>query len=211
MGAAIVLIVFSNPFLLNLYARVWEVGRAPLKQGKIYDAAIVLGGFTGEDKHGNGYFNEHSNRLIKTVLLKTTGRVTHILISGGNNDLNPDKFTEGAWVRKTLLEMNFPDSTILIDRRSKNTTENALFSKRSLDSAHLHSPYLLVTSGFHMRRALYDFRKKGVDVIPCPSDKLAKDARIMFGDYFVPDVGILVGWNYYIKELFGLAIEHLKP
>jgi uncharacterized SAM-binding protein YcdF (DUF218 family) len=210
LGAPIVLLVFSNPFLIYLFASNWDVPPAPLSKGKVYSAAIILGGFTSEDLNGDGYFNEHSDRLIEGMRLKTTGRVSHIMMSGGNNAIDADSFTEGGYVKKVLREFNFPDSIILTEEKSKNTRENAAETKEVLGHAHLQPPYLLVTSAFHMRRAEYIFKKKGMDVIPYPCDYIAAKSKPGLLDYFVPNVYTLYSWNFYIKEVFGLAVAHVK-
>jgi len=80
VGAVIILFVFANPFLLYLFARNWDVPPAPLTKGKVYSAAIILGGFTDEGSNGNGYFNDHSDRLIEGMRLKAIGRVSHIMM-----------------------------------------------------------------------------------------------------------------------------------
>src|SRR5258708_5629270 len=78
------LIIFSNPLLLYLFAKNWDINPVPLNKNKIYSAVIVLGGFSGEDKNGNGVFNQEADRFIQGVKLKETGQVSHILISSGN-------------------------------------------------------------------------------------------------------------------------------
>jgi uncharacterized SAM-binding protein YcdF (DUF218 family) len=61
-----------------------------------------------------------------------------------------------------------------------------------------------------MRRALYDFRKRGLDVIPYPCDYLAGNAQIGFLDYITPNAQVLYDWDYYLREVVGLCVEHLK-
>ena len=209
VGAVIILFVFANPFLLYLFARNWDVPPAPLTKGKVYSAAIILGGFTDEGSNGNGYFNDHSDRLIEGMRLKAIGRVSHIMMSGGNNAFSADQFTESGYVKKVLREFNFPDSVILIDEKSKNTGENAADTKLVLANANLQPPYLLVTSAFHVRRAQYIFKKKGMDVIPFPCDYIAAKSNPGVLDYFVPNIYTLYSWNFYIKEVFGLALAHV--
>lgn len=51
-------ILFSNPFLLNRFARWWDVKETSLPSSAMYSCVIVLGGFTAEDEHRNGYFSE---------------------------------------------------------------------------------------------------------------------------------------------------------
>ena len=211
IGAIAVLFLFSNRYLLNSFARAWDVEAAELPTRKVFSAAIMLGGFTGENLKRQGYFNDHSDRLVEGLYLKNSGRVSHLIITGGNNRPDASNFTEAKWVKKIMLEMNYPDSTVLIDQRSTNTNENAIFTKQLLDSAHLKPPYLLVTSAFHMRRALYIFKKKGIPVIPYPCDYLAGNSSTRFFDYFVPNASVTYAWNYYLKEVVGIVVEHLKP
>ncbi|HTI57831.1 YdcF family protein [Mucilaginibacter sp.] len=210
VSAVVILFLFSNMFLLNTYARWWDVSPAPLEKGKVYSAAIILGGFTSEDNKGKGFFNERSDRLIEGMHLMATGRVSHIMMSGGNRDAPAAQFTEGAWVYKTLKEFNFPDSALLVEHRSINTTENAEYTRQVLQQGHLKGPYLLVTSAFHMRRALYIFRKKGVDVLPYPCDYVAGNTNTATLDNFIPNLYALSTWNFYIKELLGMVVAHVQ-
>ena len=206
----VLLIIFTNPYLLHLFAKSWDIGPAPLDKGKIYSAVIVLGGFSGEDKNGNGVFNEYADRFIQGVKLKEEGKVSHILISSGNGNLQQTNFKEAAWAKGVLKDFNLPDSAILIEQRSRNTFENAAFSKQVLEKTHLKPPYVLVTSAWHMRRAFYIFKKEGLDVIPYPSGHIAGDSNLGFTDYVMPDAGALSGWSMYLKELVGLVVAHLK-
>lgn len=207
--AFIFLMVFSNKFLLEMYARAWTVDPVPLEKGKVYSAAIILGGFTNETKDGTGFYNDHADRLLEGVKLRLSGKVASILISGGNERPN-DGFTEADYVHQTLREMNFPDSTILVENKSTNTVTNAKFSRKMLDAKHLKPPYILVTSAFHMRRSMYIYKANGMDVIPYPCDYIGGNNKLNVSDYFLPSGDTLYHWNYYIKEFFGLIVAHIK-
>src|ERR1700761_4614884 len=87
IAAVVLLIIFSNHFILYLYAKNWDIYPVPLVKGKVYSAGIILGGFSGEDKNGNGFFSESSDRFIQALKLKATGQISHILISSGNGNL----------------------------------------------------------------------------------------------------------------------------
>ena len=208
--AVLLLVVFTNPCLLYLFAKGWDIGPVPLTKGKVYSAVIVLGGFAGEDKNGGGVFNGSADRFMQGLRLMEQGRVSHILISSGNGNLQQDNFKEAAWAQGVLKEFNLPDSTVLIEQESRNTFENAVFSKDLLAKTHLPPPYLLVTSAWHMRRALYIFKKAGMDVIPCPSGHITGDSKLSASDYVMPDAGVLAEWNMYLKEWVGLLVAHLK-
>jgi uncharacterized SAM-binding protein YcdF (DUF218 family) len=207
--AMIILIVFSNKFLLEMYSRAWNVEPVPLEKGKVYSAAIVLGGFTSESRYGTGFFNDHADRLVEAVTLKSTGKVATILVSGGNEQPNGG-FTEAGYVHRALREMNFPDSVILVENRSTNTVTNAKFTREVLDAKHLKGPYVLVTSAFHMRRSMYIFKKNGMDVIPYSCDYIAGNNHLPLSEYIVPNVNTLYDWSYYLKEFFGLIMTHVE-
>ena len=207
--AVILLYIFSTPLFLNLFARAWSI-KAPLaKAAEVYSCAIVLGGYTSIHQNGDGYFNGASDRFIEGVKLFNLGIVTHLLISGGNGNLVPGKFREANWTKKQLLIFKVPDSSILVENNSRNTIENAVFSKQILQKSGLKPPYLLITSDFHMRRAFMIFKKEGVQVVPYPCDYSVGQGRISFGD-LLPD-GISWGqWNIYLKELVGYVVDKWK-
>ena len=204
------LIIFSNPWLIYLFAKNWDIDAVPLEKGRTYSTVIVLGGFSGDDKNGEGFFNESADRFIQGVKLKEQGVASHILISSGNGNLYASSFREAVWVKGVLKQFNLPDSAILIEQNSRNTFENADFSKQLLLNKHLAPPYLLVTSSWHMRRSQYIFKKEGMDVIPYPSGPISGNRRLGVIDYIMPDAGALVDWNKYLKELVGFIIAHLK-
>lgn len=203
------LIIFTNPFLVNKFSQVWDIDSAPLPNSKLYSCVIVLGGFSSEGRNGEGYFNGSADRFIQALKLKNTGRVSHIFISGGNSQILPGKFRESVWVKGQLKLMNVPDSSILIESNSRNTLENAFFVKEALSRNNLPPPYLLVTSSFHMRRALYTFRKADVQVIPYPSNYITSRSKVSVDD-FIPQLDVLNKWATYMKEIIGFGIYYVK-
>lgn len=203
--SAVVLYVFSVPFFLNQVAGAWSVEPVVIKP-KVYSCAIVLGGFSSEDKNHQGYFNGSADRFIQGVKMLTTGRATHILITGGSGSLIPGQFREATWVKTQLDEFKVPDSSVLIESNSRNTIENAVLSKPMLQKAGLHPPYLLITSDFHMRRSLMIFKKEGYDVVPYPCNILAGHGENSLYD-LIPDGGAIGGWNIYLKEMVGYVVN----
>ncbi|GAA4093918.1 hypothetical protein GCM10022392_15610 [Mucilaginibacter panaciglaebae] len=192
---------------MNAFQHVWDI-RQQVNHKK-YSCAIVLGGFSGDGGEDGGHFTEASDRFIQGVKLMDTRQVSHILISGGNGMLTPGSFREAAYVKTQLKKFNIPDSLILIESNSKNTVENAKFTKAILDRTHLPPPYLLVTSGFHMRRSLMLFRHAGLQVDPYPCHFLTFSTHLVIGSFF-PDVNVLAKWEFYIKEVIGYAVNYFK-
>src|ERR1700761_1621894 len=82
IAAFVLLIIFSNPFILNTVARAWDIKPVPLQAGKTYSCAILLGGFSGEDANGDGFFNFAAERFIVALKLYNEGKISRILVSG---------------------------------------------------------------------------------------------------------------------------------
>ncbi len=204
--AIILLVLFTNPFLFNQFAQSWDV--APYKPDHTkYSCVILLGGFSTGSEKGDAYFNTAADRFIQGTKLLSTQQASHLLITGGSGSLLPDDFREATWVKKQLKEFNYPDSAILIESASRNTKENAKFSKVILDKAKLSPPYLLVTSAFHMRRSAMIFKNAGIDVIPYPANYLVR-RKATISD-LMPDANVLSSWNTYIREVVGYVANSI--
>lgn len=209
IAAIVLLLIFSNPFLLNQFAKNWDVAPNLSKTKNPYSCAIILGGYVSEDEHKNGYLNWAADRFIQGIKLKETGQVTHLLFTGGNANLTPDGFAESNWISAELKAFHFQDSTLLFEKRSRNTIENIQFSKLVLTSRHLPPPYLLVTSAFHMRRALLICKKAGIKVVPYPCNFFVGKGSIAV-DNFIPSAETLSVWNIYLKEIVGYIVTSFK-
>lgn len=205
----VIALLFSNKFLLDVFARSWDIHRsAPTNQ--TYSCAIILGGFASETNTGQGHFNASADRFIQGVSLVAQRRVDNILISGGNSSIfKGQKFQEADYVSTQLKLFNVPDSIILIENKSKNTLENASLTKQLLEKRNLEPPYLLVTSAFHMRRSLYTFKSAGLEVLPYPCDYKAGNGKFSFED-LLPSAYPLHTWNLYIKEVVGFIVYYFK-
>ena len=208
VASVVILLIFSSPFIINRVANAWDIKPVPLKSTP-YSCVIVLGGFSSEGADGSGYFNAAADRFIEGLKLLKTGKASHILISSGNGGLIHDSFEEADWVQTQLKVLGIPDSCVLIEDRSRNTIENAAFSKVVLNKAHLAPPYIVVTSAFHMRRSLGIFKNAGMRIVPYPCNYIAGHSKLSL-DEFIPDANPFGVWNIYIKELVGTTVNLLR-
>jgi uncharacterized SAM-binding protein YcdF (DUF218 family) len=195
-------VVFGNSWLLNLYINKWQPKPVSINILPTYTCGIVPGGFASPTENDSGYFNQSADRFIQAVKLYRLGKITHLLVSGGNGKTDDNHFREGAWVKTQLVQFGVPDSVIFVEDQSNNTQENAANSKRILDSLHLAPPYLLITSAFHLPRALLVFRKAGVAADPFPCNYTEGMGTFSFSD-LIPLPSILPGWDRYLKETVG--------
>jgi uncharacterized SAM-binding protein YcdF (DUF218 family) len=207
--AFILFILFSNQWLLNAYARFWDPKPKDVTADKPYSCGIVLGGFGEPDENGNGYFDIGADRFIQTVKLYKLGKIQHIIISGGNGkDVDKD-FKEGAWAKGQMMIMGLPGNDIFYEDLSGNTAENATNTKHILDSTLFQPPYLLITSAYHVPRAVQIFKNAGMDVTGYPCNYLAGTRKFNLQD-IIPQPETLVAWNDYLKETVGYCYYYLK-
>ena len=89
-----------------------------------------------------------------------------------------------------------------LESRSRTTWENAVEVAAMLGEDRTR-PHLLVTSAFHMPRAIGCFRKNGVNVIPVPTDYRAETVRFPFVTDEMPNQFLKA--SLLMKEYFGLA------
>jgi uncharacterized SAM-binding protein YcdF (DUF218 family) len=198
----------SNSFILDEFFRPYETPAVQENQlqGK-YDAGIVLGGMIAYDPtFVRPQFDRAVDRLIQAVTLYRDGKIRKIFISGGSGSILEKDVLEGAVLRDYLLKLGIPDSSIVIEKYSKNTRENALFSKPILDSLNKHGRYLLITSAFHMPRALRCFQKVGINVTPYSADRYSGPRKFVFDHMFIPATGALDGWNVLLHEWIGFVM-----
>lgn len=208
--ATIIYFLFTNVWILNAVANKWDIPPVKIETEKEYSCAILLGGYTSIDDNGNGCFSSSSQRFTTALRLYRHGVVEHILLTGGSGSLLKGNFNEADWVKDQLLKIGIPAAAILIERNSRNTLENAAFSKKVIDSANLTPPYVLVTSAFHMRRASWIFEKEGLKVVPYScNDIVDKDKKALWVD-LLPNIHVLDTWPYYIKEMIGFLAYKIE-
>jgi len=213
VAAVLMLLICSNSFLVDECFRKWEpvTPDHDLMDTK-YEGAIVLGGIGEVDLRLKKIsFGWGGDRLFQTLALYHKGRIKKIIFTGGSGSIEfPDK-KEGLYVKKYLKSIHVPDSTTIIESESKNTYENAVFTKKLLDSLNLKGNFLLVTSAYHMPRALAVFKKAGYqNLTPYITNKASGIRRFSFDHLFIPSAGALFSLEALIHEWVGYLIYRLK-
>jgi uncharacterized SAM-binding protein YcdF (DUF218 family) len=204
MYALAILYFFSNQFIFNEVARLYEPRPQNLEEnGESYSAAIVLGGlssYQGEIEQLE--FQESADRLLDVLPLYFKGRVKKIIIAGGSGRL-VNQETESPHLKRYLIEIGVKEKDILIEARSRNTYENAIYSKKLIEVHKLKGPFLLSTSAAHMPRSLACFEKQGLKVIPFPNDYLSRKREFNPDRLLVPNAFVLKSWDAIIHEWIG--------
>ena len=134
------------------------------------DVIIMLGGGAmpdSPDVDGTGALcASPANRLLTAVRLQRKLRVP-ILLSGGQ--VYADSGNESKIAKRIMMGLGVKESDIILETKSVNTAQNARFSAELLREKNLSNP-ILVTSAFHMKRAVLNFEREGITVTAYPSD-----------------------------------------
>src|SRR6476646_9319910 len=137
-----------------------------------------------------------------------SGKAQTIIVTGGKLPRDRASGTDTDFAAEFLKAGGVPPDSIIIERRSRNTHENAINTAAIWRERHFRSG-LLVTSATHMPRAIASFRKAGLDVAPWPADLLGGYPPTSVFD-FLPDANALETTTTAIKEWLGLAVYRLR-
>jgi uncharacterized SAM-binding protein YcdF (DUF218 family) len=197
-------IVFTNPFIYRTLVLAWQPDPVELPADKKYNAGILLGGMAGYDRYNRGYFGASADRFIQAANLYHSGIIAKIIVSGGTGSLMQNEPAEAIFLRTAFLANGVPDSVVIIESRSRNTYENAVYSKQITDSLQLKPPFVLVTSALHMPRSIKVFKKQGFDIIAFPCDYRITPQGFSVEKDMLPNIGLMNEWGVFLKEIVGL-------
>ncbi|MFG1286310.1 YdcF family protein [Xanthobacter versatilis] len=134
---------------------------------------IMLGGSEKPEignVRGLPSFGEAGERPIAFAALSRRYPQARLAFVGGSGLLFPNgDAVEAQMIRMSLPDLGIPEARVEFEGKSRNTAENAEFAKALLKPKP-GERWLLVTSAWHMPRAVGCFRKVGFDVVPYPVD-----------------------------------------
>lgn len=206
--STVLLLFFTNPFLSNEAWLLWEHPPSRVKNGNQYDAAIILTGLTNQNKspHDRIYTGQGADRFLHPLWLYKEGMVRKFIISGGSGSLFKKHSTEAAEIKKLLMYSGVPAEDIIVEDKSRNTHENAMFTKEVLNQHPEMKKLLLVTSAFHMRRASACFVQEGVQADVFSTDFHTTDRIITPISLLIPQEVHLYHWNKLLHEILGYVV-----
>ncbi|MBD2766819.1 YdcF family protein [Hymenobacter sp. BT664] len=206
VAAAWLVLLGTNSALVNEALLAWERPPVPLADLPAQaDAAVLLTGVTKGSKspHDRVYLGPGADRFTNALWLYRAGRVRCIIVSGGSGAVFSSGPTEADEMATLLRLSGVPAADILLEKRSRNTRENALFTKQLLAAHPDIRSLVLVTSAFHQRRALGCFAKAGLRPIPFPADFRTVDRSLKPNYWLVPSPEALALWSLLVHELAG--------
>jgi uncharacterized SAM-binding protein YcdF (DUF218 family) len=178
--------------------------------GRPIDGIVVLGGAedarvaAGRSTHA---LNMSAERMTEAAALAHRYPNARVVFTGGSSRVRNASVLEVDAATRMLRDLGVDGDRLLLDRQARTTSENAIYAKRLADPKP-GERWLLITSAWHMPRAMGLFRKAGFAVEAWPTDYRTAgpgDARMLFAS---PGEG-LRRLDFVLKEWAGLLANWL--
>jgi uncharacterized SAM-binding protein YcdF (DUF218 family) len=174
--AAVGALPIGNGLALPLETRFprWDPTRGPPS------GIVVLGGGVINSEISTNRatlaLGSAAERIISVVELALRYPGARVVFTGGNANLLAGGSAEADFVVDLFEKLGVPRDRVIVERSSRNTAENAAFTKQ-LVGPKAGELWLLVTSAMHMPRAVGAFQKAGFSVDAYPVDYQTTDTE----------------------------------
>ncbi len=141
----------------------------------------------------------------------TAARLHHrlgipIVVSGGK--VVPAGASIAHTTKRFLVDLGVSPDAVILEDLSRDTYENALNCKTICERHGFNKP-LMVTSGYHVKRALLCFNKVGLTVVPVPCALTTWPGKKHGWQHWLPSAGALHAAAAAGHEWIGLAYTRL--
>ncbi|MGI9480163.1 MAG: YdcF family protein [Hyphomicrobiaceae bacterium] len=186
---------------------------APLPANRDISHIILLGGFEqpsiayGRDRIST---NASGERILAMPLLARRYPRAKIVFSGGHGSLLGEKFDSLKSIENYLVGAGVARARLVLEGQSRNTWQNATYVRELLEQHKQACPcgFLLVTSAWHMPRAMGVFRQAGFtqdsrQLYAYPTDFRTRPGRYLWLPFSRLDEGLRL-MDQSVKEWIGL-------
>lgn len=185
------------------YAAIDSTGKASVPSAKV---CVILGGYSGYDHERNRVgFSEASERLFYPLQNIINHSIDTVILTGGSASIVMKKYYESTHIANYLKGYGVNANRIFVDAKSRNTFENAVETKKILDSLKIVDPVLLVTSAFHMPRTMGCYDKAGVKYIAYPVHYMGNATRdYNLEAWLIPSPDAMDTFQTLLREMVGM-------
>jgi uncharacterized SAM-binding protein YcdF (DUF218 family) len=178
--AYVVLWLFSTPLIAYWTAGHLERGYPPLAERPAEaQAIVVLGGGAippGESEPTTQLTEPSLRRCLRAAELYRQGPPCPLVVAGGKVDPSQPGDTEAQAMRALVTQLGVSGQDILLEERSRDTYENAVYTQQLLAERNIDC-IVLVTDATHLPRAVGLFEQQGLTVIPAASHYFTSEFR----------------------------------
>lgn len=199
------LLLLSLPVVAKSLATTQEI-YPPLNSATLDDfaaqAIVVLGGGLRSPAPEYAQQITLKNRtLLRVRYAALLAKQTQLplLVSGGR--VFDSDIPSEAEVMAAVLTNEFNQKVSWQERNSRNTAENAFYTKKILSREGVQR-IILVTHALHMRRAVEQFQRQGLQVMPAPTVFWSRSDELSVFS-FLPSASALQRSSLVIHELMG--------
>jgi uncharacterized SAM-binding protein YcdF (DUF218 family) len=183
--------------------------RPDLASGGPIAGIVVLGG--AEDSRANpprelAGLNEAAERMTEAVALARRFPEARLVFTGGSAALLAVQAPEAIAMGRLLEALGVARERITLESRSRDTYENAVLTSRMVNPA-AGERWLLITTAWHMPRAMGCFRRAGFAVEPWPVDYRTSGRIEPWLKTGIPEG--LRQMDFIVREYAGLATYYL--
>ena len=173
------------------------------------DAIVVLSGMVKVIKNKNNLdyeWGESVDRIFAGIELFKENKSQTLILTRGKLPWSVG-IPEGEYLREVAIKFGVPEKNILLTENVENTDQEAKAIKKLFS---INNPkVILVTSAFHMPRALTVFEAAGIDIVAFPVDFQSSESKITFMS-FIPSSSALSGTSFFVREMIGRTYYKLK-
>lgn len=183
LGAFLVVLFLGFTLAGNVQVGAWLMGRLesevpPLSEnGAPFDALFVLGGGSQIDDQGRPLLSTGGDRIIEAARLWHAGRATCLVASGASDDAPAGRRNLGAETRAIWVSLGIPSTAIRVLEEPCFITRQEIQAYGRLKTREGWRRVGLVSSAWHLPRALALARREGLAVVPVPSDRRGRISR----------------------------------
>lgn len=174
------------------------------------DAIVVLSGvlttIEGEGRLLTEWLDP--DRYFGGIALYKAGKAPKLIFTRGQLPWMENTIPEGEHLKLKAIEDGVPQNAILLTDIVENTEDEAI-AISTLLGKFPDAKILLVTSAFHMPRALNVFQAQGLDIIPYPVDFKVRAEKTTFMSYLT-SARALAQTSLFVREMLGRAYYDIK-
>ena len=173
------------------------------------DGILILGGATNPllfKEFDQISLNGSAERLVESVMIIRKFEKAKVIFSGGSGIINRSDLGHSQVAKLFYKKIGVDINKIFFEDKSRNTYENIIYSKK-IAKPKKNENWLLITSAFHMKRALLIAEKNNWKLIPYAVDfKNVKEFKL------IPNLNLLSNLNSFqsgLHEWLGLVSYYL--
>lgn len=210
LSGILCLFVFSQANVANFLLHSLERRHPPTELHNVLpaDVAILLTG--GMElplsPRTNPELGSRGDRLLGAFRLMQAGKAPLLIIAGGNPSNLKMFRSEAENTKDILIDWGIPASKIIIEVASTNTEQSAENLSTMLSDLQARQ-VILITSAYHMPRAVMHFEEIIETVVPYSTNTLITKKATKKWNQFVPSSTSLDGSTLAIHEYIGMTVE----